>query len=79
MYVVMPFRSSPYLDGTDNLFQHISSNRQFYPFLPQSASFSVILWCTGWLESRWVYSKEYSFDSCCNENERRRKYPFQNE
>jgi len=43
--VVMPFRGSPYLDGgTDNLFQHITSNRQFfYPFLlSQSTSFSVI-------------------------------------
>jgi hypothetical protein len=45
MYVVMPFRSSPYIDGgTDNnLFQHITSNRRFfYPFLSQSTSFSVI-------------------------------------
>ena len=41
--VVMPFRGSPYLDGgTDNLFQHITSNRQFFLFLSQSTSFSVI-------------------------------------
>lgn len=47
-----------------------------------SISFSIyffqcnMLWCMAWLESRWVYSKEYLFDSC-KENERR-NYPFQN-
>ena len=50
MYVVMPFRSSPYLDGrTDN---KATSNRQFfYPFL----SFSIHFFqCNKYCDGAWV-------------------------
>jgi hypothetical protein len=53
MYVVMPFRISPYLDGgiDNNLFQHITSNRQFfYPFLSFSIHFfQCNKYCDAWV------------------------------
>ena len=54
MYVVMPFRSSPYLDGgTDNnLFQHITHLQQTI-FL--SISFSIHFFqCNKYCDDAWV-------------------------